>query len=119
MLVDEIEAHARTDAELQRAKEAADAADLAKSRFIVGISHEIRTPLNTISGYAQLLDKDPAHLADAVRVIRRSATHLTDLIDGLVDVSRIENGSVRIQRAPVNLHDLLQDRKSTRLNSSQ
>src|SRR3546814_1421906 len=75
MLVDEIEAHARTDAELQRAKEAADAANLAKSRFIVGISHEIRTPLNTISGYAQLLDKDPAHLADAVRVIRRSATH--------------------------------------------
>lgn len=108
MLVDEIEAHARTDAELQRARKAADAANLAKSRFIVGISHEIRTPLNTISGYAQLLNKDPAHLADAVRVISRSATHLTGLIDGLIDVSRIENGSVRIQRAPVNLHDLLE-----------
>jgi CheY-like chemotaxis protein len=55
-----------------------------------------------------LLNKDPAHLADAVRVISRSATHLTGLIDGLIDVSRIENGSVRIQRAPVNLHDLLE-----------
>jgi len=109
MLLDEIEAHARTDAELQRAKNAADAANLAKSRYIIGISHEIRTPLNAISGYAQLLERDPSlPVADAVRVIRRSATHLGDLVDGLVDVSRIENGSVRLARVPVSLPDLLE-----------
>jgi len=108
MLMDEIEAHARTDAELQRAKDAAEAANLAKSRYIIGISHEIRTPLNAISGYAQLMERNPqAPAADAVRVIRRSATHLTDLVDGLVDVSRIENGSVRIARDRVNLVDLI------------
>lgn len=109
MLLDEIAAHARTDAALQRAKDAAEAANLAKSRYIIGMSHEIRTPLNAISGYAQLLERDPERPApDAVRVIRRSATHLADLVDGLVDVSRIENGSVRISRDRVDLHDLLE-----------
>jgi len=108
MLIDEIEAHARTDAQLQRAKDAAEAANLAKSRYIIGISHEIRTPLNAISGYAQLIERDPGRpSADAIRVIRRSATHLSDLVDGLVDVSRIENGSLRIARDHVNLTDLL------------
>jgi signal transduction histidine kinase/CheY-like chemotaxis protein len=108
MLLDEIEAHARTDAELQRAKDAAEAANLAKSRYIIGMSHEIRTPLNAISGYAQLMERNPERpVTDAVRVIRRSATHLADLVDGLVDVSRIENGSVRISRDRVNLPDLL------------
>ena len=108
MLMDEIEAHARTDAELQRAKDAAEAANLAKSRYIIGVSHEIRSPLNAISGYAQLLERDPERpVRDAIRVIRRSATHLTDLVDGLVDVSRIENGSVRIARDRVNLLELV------------
>ncbi len=108
MLLEEIEAHARTDAELQRAKDAAEAANLAKSRYIIGMSHEIRTPLNAISGYAQLIERDPERpVADAIRVIRRSATHLADLVDGLVDVSRIENGSLRIARDRVNLADLL------------
>lgn len=109
-LMNEIAAHARTDAELQRAKNAADAANLAKSRYIIGVSHEIRTPLNAISGYAQLLDrKEGVQTADAVRVIRRSATHLADLVDGLLDVSRIENGSLRIARERVNLTGLLDE----------
>src|SRR3546814_15350100 len=83
------------------AKEGAEAANLAKSRYIVGVSHEIRTPLNTISGYAQLLERDPTrHVGDAVRVIRRSASHLANLVDGLVDIARIENGS-QIGRAHV------------------
>jgi signal transduction histidine kinase/CheY-like chemotaxis protein len=108
MLLDEIEAHARTDAELQRAKNAAESANVAKSRYIVGVSHEIRTPLNAISGYAQLIEREPDRpVADAIRVIRRSATHLADLVDGLVDVSRIENGALRIARDEVNLPDLL------------
>lgn len=108
MLMDEIEAHARTDAELQRARDAAEAANLAKSRYIVGVSHEIRSPLNTISGYAQLVERtQDKQVSDAIRVIRRSATHLSDLVDGLVDVSRIENGSVRIARERVHLSELL------------
>jgi signal transduction histidine kinase/CheY-like chemotaxis protein len=108
MLIEEIEAHSQTDAQLQRAKEVAEAANLAKSRYIVGVSHEIRSPLNTISGYAQLLERNPTqHVGDAVRVIRRSTSHLVNLVDGLLDISRIENGSLRIERNRVNLIELL------------
>jgi CheY-like chemotaxis protein len=108
MLLDEIEAHQRTDKALQKAKEAAENANLAKSRYIVGVSHEIRAPLNAISGYAQLIERDPAvNTADAVRVIRRSATHMADLVNGLLDISRIENGTLRLERSRVNLVDLL------------
>ena len=109
MLMEEIEAHGRTDAELQRAKEAAETANLAKSRYIVGVSHEIRAPLNAISGYAQLIERNPAADArDAVRIIRRSATHLADLVNGLLDISRIENGTLHVERELVNLRDLLE-----------
>jgi signal transduction histidine kinase/ActR/RegA family two-component response regulator len=108
MLLEEIEAHGRTDRALQKAKEASEAANVAKSRYIVGVSHEIRAPLNAISGYAQLLERNPAmDPADAVRVIRRSATHLADLVDGLLDISRIENGTLRLERSRVNLIELL------------
>jgi signal transduction histidine kinase/CheY-like chemotaxis protein len=108
MLMEEIEAHKRTDAALQKAKEVAEAANVAKTRYIVGISHEIRTPLNSIFGYAQLLERNsPAPMESAVRVIRRSAEHLSDLVDGLLDISRIENGLLRLNRDTVHLPDFL------------
>jgi hypothetical protein len=74
LLLAEIAAHRRTDAKLQKAKEAAEAANLAKSRFVVGVSHELRTPLNAVLGYAQILDLDqaiPWHRREAIRTIRR------------------------------------------------
>jgi signal transduction histidine kinase/CheY-like chemotaxis protein len=108
MLMDEIEAHKRTDLALQRAKEVAEAANLAKSRYIVGLGHEIRTPLNSIYGYAQLLERSAtAPASNAVRVIRRSAEHLTSLVDGLLDISRIEGGVLRLARDKVHLSELL------------
>ena len=69
LLIQEIDAHKRTDAELQRAKEVAESANLAKSRYVVGLSHELRSPLNAISGYAQLLEQDiePASPSRATR----------------------------------------------------
>jgi signal transduction histidine kinase/CheY-like chemotaxis protein len=108
MLMDEIEAHKQTDLALQRAKESAEAANLAKSRYIVGLGHEIRTPLNSIYGYAQLLERSAtAPAGNAVRVIRRSAEHLTSLVDGLLDISRIEGGVLRLSRDKVHLSELL------------
>ncbi|MFV3073725.1 ATP-binding protein [Niveispirillum fermenti] len=104
LLLDEIEAHEQTDAALQKAKEAAEAANIAKTRFIAGLSHEVRTPLNSINGYAQLLERGGLRQPeDAVRVIRRSAEHITRLVDGLMDISKIETGTVQISRDVVDL----------------
>jgi signal transduction histidine kinase/CheY-like chemotaxis protein/purine-cytosine permease-like protein len=107
MLMDEIDAHKRTDAALQKAKEVAEAANVAKTRYIAGISHEIRSPLNSIYGYAQLLERGADTSENAVRVIRRSAEHLADLIDGILDISKIENGMLRLNRDRVPLAEFL------------
>jgi signal transduction histidine kinase/CheY-like chemotaxis protein len=108
MLIDEIAAHQRTDAALQKAKEMAEAANAAKTRFLVGISHEVRTPLNAIYGYAQLLERGKLESLDnAVRVIRGSSEHLVHLVDGLLDISNIEIGRLRLARDPVQLVQFL------------
>ncbi|ABQ32921.1 MULTISPECIES: ATP-binding protein [Bradyrhizobium] len=110
LLIQEIEAHKRTDAELQRAKEVAESANLAKSRYVVGLSHELRSPLNAISGYAQLLEQDTSLAPkprDQVRVVRRSADHLSGLIDGILDISKIEAGRLYLSRDEVRLSEFL------------
>lgn len=110
LLIQEIDAHKRTDAELQRAKEVAESANLAKSRYVVGLSHELRSPLNAISGYAQLLEQDATlHTKprDQVRVVRRSADHLSGLIDGILDISKIEAGRLYLSRDEVRLSEFL------------
>ncbi len=110
LLLREIRAHKRTDAQLQKAKEAAEAANLAKSRYVVGISHELRTPLNAVLGYAQLLERDgsiPPHRRDAITVIRRSGEHLAGLIEGLLDISKIEAGRLELQYEEVRLAEFL------------
>lgn len=110
LLIQEIDAHKRTDAELQRAKEVAESANLAKSRYVVGLSHELRSPLNAISGYAQLLEQDTSlntKPRDQVRVVRRSADHLSGLIDGILDISKIEAGRLYLSRDEVRLSEFL------------
>lgn len=112
LLVNEIEAHKNTDRELQSAKEVAEAANDAKSRYLTGISHELRTPLNSILGYAQLLEADEeikASKRSRVSVIRRSGEHLANLIEGLLDVSKIEAGKLQIYRDQVRISDLLDE----------
>jgi signal transduction histidine kinase/CheY-like chemotaxis protein len=101
LLLQEIAAHEETDRALQAAKEIAEAANLAKSRYLAGISHEFRTPLNAILGYAQLIDDaclPAANRANAVRTIRRSGEHLASLVEGLLDIARIEAGRMTPER---------------------
>ncbi|MET0364749.1 MAG: hybrid sensor histidine kinase/response regulator [Sphingobium sp.] len=89
-------------------KEAAEAASAAKSRYLASVSHEIRSPLNAIYGYAQLMERggevDPV---EAARIIRRSAEHLTNLVEGLLDISLIENGVLRISNDVVRFAPFL------------
>jgi len=109
-LMEEITAHEATDRELQKAKEVAEAANQAKSRYLTGISHELRTPLNAVLGYAQLLEREaalPESSRSAVNVIRRSGEHLADLIEGLLDISKIEAGRLDLHSGEVRLPLLL------------
>ncbi|WP_420963037.1 ATP-binding protein [Brucella sp. IR073] len=110
LLLKEIAAHKKTDAALQEAKEKAEAANRAKSRYVVGLSHELRTPLNAVLGYAQLLERDesiPAPRQPAIKAIRRNAEHLSGLIDGLLDISKIEAGKLQVYSNEINIYDFL------------
>ncbi len=110
-LMREIEAHKKTDRALQDAKDLAERANVAKSRYLTGISHELRTPLQSILGYAQLLnqkDDIPSHHKQALQIIKRSGDYLTDLIEGLLDISKIEAGRLEIYRNQVRFPELLE-----------
>ena len=106
LLINEIIAHEKTDLQLQQSKEKADAANVAKSRYLERISHELRTPLNSVMGYAQLLDGAddiPLRRRESIKVMRSSSEHLTDLIEGLVDISKIEAGRLDLHRNKVDM----------------
>lgn len=112
LLLREIDAHKRTDLALQAAKDLAEAANQAKTRYVTGMTHELRTPLNGILGYAQILLKDEniqgPHRA-AVDTIHHSGEHLHGLIDGLLDLARIEAGKLRLDIAPLPMREFLDD----------
>jgi signal transduction histidine kinase/purine-cytosine permease-like protein/DNA-binding LytR/AlgR family response regulator len=112
LLIQEIDSHQRTDEQLQKAKQAADQANLAKSRYITAISHELRTPLNSILGYAQILDGDeaiPLNRRQAVSVIRKSGDHLLAVIEGTLDIARIEGNKLTLEARPLNFPIFLQE----------
>ncbi len=108
----EIDAHRRTDAALQQAKELAEAANQAKTRYVAGMTHELRTPLNSIMGYAQILLKEEPEASKRtgpLNTIQRSGEHLIGLIDGLLDLARIEAGRLRLDPTPIPFQEFLDD----------
>ncbi|SDS26580.1 hybrid sensor histidine kinase/response regulator [Pseudomonas oryzae] len=110
LLIQEIDAHRETDAQLQKAKEAAEAASAAKSRYVTGLSHELRTPLNSILGYTQILRRDTGlgeRHQDALATIHRSGDHLLSLIDGLLDVARIEAGKLNLEPCEIDFAEFV------------
>ena len=102
------------EAELRRAKESAEAATRAKSEFLANMSHELRTPLNGVLGYAQLLQRNRSltpEQRESLDAIADCGAHLLDLINDVLDLSKIEAGRFELEEAPTDLRQLTIDLK--------
>ncbi len=110
LLQQEIVERKHAQFESQQAKETAESANRAKSEFLANMSHELRTPLNAILGYAQLL-KNAKNLTerqlDALDIVKSSGKHLLNLINDILDLSKIEAGHMELFLSEVHLPDLL------------
>ncbi len=110
----ELEVQQRT-AELVEARRAAEEASNAKTMFLANMSHEIRTPMTAILGYADLLrDRTLAEheRQDYVRIIRCNGDHLLELINEILDLSKVEAGQLIVQRTPIHLDSVLAEVES-------
>jgi PAS domain S-box-containing protein len=95
--------------ELQSAKEKAEESDRLKSAFLANMSHEIRTPMNAIIGFAQLLDHPDTTKEESfefTKIIKDSGNHLIAIIDDIIDISKLEAGQMRLNKASIDVFNL-------------
>jgi cell cycle sensor histidine kinase DivJ len=112
-VIRDIDTRREMEADRDAAREAADAAQEARSRFLATVSHELRTPLNAILGFSDLMRKLPQAAADTRKVqdyaglIHQSGSHLLQLVNDMLNMARIEAGQFRITVEPVDMRKCL------------
>ncbi len=104
-----------TKASLHQARQHAESANRAKSQFLANMTHEIRTPLNSILGFADIMRRGsvaPADAAEYLNIILNSGRHLVELIDEILDVSKVETGRMEINRQSCDVRTLVTEVES-------
>ncbi|HEV2232691.1 MAG TPA: ATP-binding protein [Terriglobia bacterium] len=104
--------HKNVEDDLVRSRQEAETANLAKSIFLANMSHEIRTPMNAILGFSQLMQRDPTLTGKQRKqldAINRSGEHLLELVNDILEMSKIEAGRITLNSAVFDLHALLKD----------
>ena len=106
--------------ELEDAKIAAEAANQAKSTFLFNMSHDIRTPMNAIIGFTDIAEKhidDKERVLESLSKVKVSSSHLLSLINDVLDMSRVESGTVKIEEEPIYI-EMARDNLYSILNGS-
>jgi PAS domain S-box-containing protein len=114
LVITDISKQKAREAELRSAKEAAERAALLKTQFLATVSHELRTPLNAIIGFTEVMQQElfgplgHERYRSYLEHVLESGRHLRQIIDDILDVTRIESGSLSLAAAPVELESLLE-----------
>jgi signal transduction histidine kinase len=109
----EITQRRQTETELRQAKEAAEAAAVAKSQFLINMGHELRTPMNVILGYAELIRDNiygevPEKIRDVLQRVEKNGRHLLGLINEVLDISKMEAGRLTLSLGDYSMGEVLQ-----------
>jgi two-component system, cell cycle sensor histidine kinase DivJ len=109
----DISDHKAQEAQLLKARDEAEGASRAKTQFLASMSHELRTPLNAIIGFSEILNRElfgalgEARYRDYARLIHESGEHLLNVVNGILDMSKIEAGKYKIVKEPFDVEPLI------------